>query len=287
MLNKNIEDLSDVVDVLFWSGGKDSFLALRQLVRQSADRESVLLLTTYDAHSRTVAHQNVPVDTIVRQAIAMRMPLLGVPLDGSIREDENGATTSTASRDGGTSRSPTQGDYLSYIQRALLHVRNSGTSIRRLVFGDLHLDHIRQWRDSSLSMEGIKLFYPLWKVPYSNLGEDLLRSGVTARVCAVDATVSKDAAALIRIGEVYGEELRARLPSTIDAFGENGEFHTVVEVWDVTDLSILLPWGESISNAPADNHKCTKETTEYTVGELSATQPTKTSSAGAVSNDSA
>lgn len=75
MLHGGREELADVVDVLFWSGGKDSFLALRQLAREAAGPASVLLLTTFDHRSEIVAHQEVGVDIVERQALSLGVAL--------------------------------------------------------------------------------------------------------------------------------------------------------------------------------------------------------------------
>lgn len=61
-----------------WSGGKDSFLAYRALERQK--RFSLVLLTTFDARSRIIAHQEIPIDEVVEQAKRLDAPLIGVSL---------------------------------------------------------------------------------------------------------------------------------------------------------------------------------------------------------------
>ena len=55
-LEKNQEREGDC-DVLSWSGGKDSFLALVALAREGL--RDVTLLTTFDGRSGQVAHQEV------------------------------------------------------------------------------------------------------------------------------------------------------------------------------------------------------------------------------------
>ena len=65
------------MDVLFWSGGKDSFLSYRALLRERT--RPVALLTTFDAASRKIAHQELPVALVIRQAEHLGVPLLGVP----------------------------------------------------------------------------------------------------------------------------------------------------------------------------------------------------------------
>ena len=47
------------VKILFWSGGKDSFLALRRLLQNYDFNFFPILLTTFDADSRIIAHQEV------------------------------------------------------------------------------------------------------------------------------------------------------------------------------------------------------------------------------------
>ena len=48
---------SKEVRVLFFSGGKDSFLTIRALLRQGNKSLGLVLLTTFDAPSRIIAHQ--------------------------------------------------------------------------------------------------------------------------------------------------------------------------------------------------------------------------------------
>ena len=94
-----------------------------------------------------------------------------------------------------------------------------------LAFGDLHLGHIKEWRDDALSRYPLE--YPCWKQPYETLLDDLEASGVE---CVVSAS-STDA---VKEGDVFGRELYDRaLKNGVDAFGEEGEFHSLAKVWDV------------------------------------------------------
>ena len=40
----------------------------------------LILITIFDAESRCIAHQEIPIDTVVRQATHLGLPLLGGPL---------------------------------------------------------------------------------------------------------------------------------------------------------------------------------------------------------------
>ena len=193
--------------VLFWSGGKDSFLALRKLLADESEPE-IVLLTTFDASERRVAHQDVHISSIMRQAEHLGLPLLGIPLDRSSGEA-----------------------YADSIAAGLDAIRRRCVAVERLVFGDLHLEHIRGWREEALSDLGAKLEFPLWHADYGDLAADLRASGVPCEVSAV--TVDCDA---IRVGARFGE---FTTPPELDAFGERGEFHTLARVWEVPRKAAL------------------------------------------------
>jgi diphthamide synthase (EF-2-diphthine--ammonia ligase)/ABC-type Fe3+-hydroxamate transport system substrate-binding protein len=194
------------VKVLFDSGGKDSFLALRALAVKAKEQPfGLVLLTTFDATSRVVAHQDVPITSVVRQAEHLGISLFGVPMQRGSKEG-----------------------YVNRIRRALDVIEKKiDSKLAALVFGDLHLDHIRGWREDQLGPMGYEMMYPVWKVNYKDLTLDLEKSRVP---CIVSAVTREG----ITVGEVYGPKLTDRLRTLdMDLFGENGEFHTLAEVWRV------------------------------------------------------
>jgi len=188
-------------DLLFWSGGKDSYLTLRAL--QKANERKVLLVNTFDGNAERVAHQDLTLEQIRSQAEALELPILFIPLyPGEDYEDR-----------------VTLG----------LGVAQRSTQIERLVFGDLHLEHIRGWREDVFGerFPEYVLHFPLWKVSYEKLMDDLFQSDAT---CKVSAVVSDACKGVIAVGDIYSPELIAKLPEGVDAFGENGEFHTFVQL---------------------------------------------------------
>ncbi len=191
---------SEPVDALFWSGGKDSYLTYRALRREGS--RPVVLITTFDAQSRKIAHQELDIELAARQAEHLKAPLLGVPLH------------------------PGEA-YEARIAEAARMVPR----IARFVFGDLHLEHIRDWRVEAfrkLAADlGASLHFPLWGAPYDALMDDLEASGA---VCEVSA-VTEDALGVVRVGQRFDRAMMTALPEGIDRFGENGEFHTLVKVW--------------------------------------------------------
>jgi len=203
------------VYVLFVSGGKDSFLALRALVQlQKTQVFQVVLLTTFDATSRIIAHQNVSIDMVMKQAEHLGLPLMGVPMHRGSKEG-----------------------YVNRIERALDVIEKKIGKVDTMVFGDLHLDHIRGWREEQMGEFGSKQLYPIWGTPYEQLAQDLDSSCVP---CTVTGTTVDH----VKVNDEYNKEFRAMLardyPET-DVFGERGEFHTLAKVWE-TSRSTALGW---------------------------------------------
>lgn len=189
------------VDLLFWSGGKDSYLALRALRREG--RRPVVLFTTFDARSRIVAHQQVGVDAILDQARQLGATLVLVPLGGG-------------------------SDYADRVRLGLSRLRRHATIVR-VASGDLHLDGIRAWRETHLGPLideiGAELHFPLWKVPYAELEAELEASGARCRISAFDGERVQTT-----VGTLYDAAFRDALPDSVDRFGEHGEFHTLVDL---------------------------------------------------------
>ena len=214
------------VKVLFFSGGKDSFLTLRALARDHGAHGpfGLVLLTTFDASTRTIAHQNVPIDHVVQQAQHLNITLVGVPIRGK----GSGET------------------YLERIQQGLhviekeltvsgVTVNSSNSRIQSLVFGDLHLEQIQEWRNKTFRDLPYVLEYPLWKVPYETLMEDLEASQVP---CVVSGT-TRDT--IVQEGTAFDRSLYNRVTSLgLDGFGERGEFHSLAKVWKVPRKVALL-----------------------------------------------
>ncbi|KAL3934848.1 MAG: hypothetical protein SGBAC_009516 [Bacillariaceae sp.] len=204
------------VKVLFDSGGKDSFLTIRALAKsyQKEKPFGLVLLTTFDATSRVIAHQNIPIDDVVKQAQHMDITLLGIP-----HHRASGET------------------YISKVNRGLEVVQKNlprpDSKITTMVFGDLHLEHIKDWRESTFKDAGYQMEYPVWKVDYSELLNDLEESKVP---CFITGS-TKDQA---KVGTQYTREFyKQMVAADLDGFGENGEFHSLAKVWDVPRATAL------------------------------------------------
>ena len=188
------------LDVLFWSGGKDSLLTLFQL---KEEKRNIVLLTSYGAHTNRVSIQNIDIKNIAKQSEFLGVPLCVVPLYPNT-------------------------DYQKSVQQALdLIAHQTGHRISRLVFGDLHLQDIRQWRVDTWS--GYEVYTPLFNVPYVELLDKLW--GIQATL-NLEITLSTELALgdeIVKEGTPYNRDLVSKLMQKgLDAMLENGEGHTMV-----------------------------------------------------------
>jgi ATP-binding cassette subfamily B (MDR/TAP) protein 1 len=198
-------------DVVFFSGGKDSYLALRRHQRALAGSgRGLVLLTTFSGADGIVGHQQVPFRWIAAQARAMGVDLLAVPLDGRTAYPQSIA------------------DALATLSA------EHGVHARTLVFGDLHVLPIREWREAHiLPATGLGALYPVWLVPYADLERELAADGAEVFVCAHGENMPPDARAVVRLGTRFDSVLCARMRERwpggeLDLFGERGEFHSFV-----------------------------------------------------------
>jgi len=188
------------IDILFWSGGKDSFLALASLLKE---KREVVLLTSFGALTSRVSIQNIHIKNIAKQSEFLKLPLCLVPLFPST-------------------------DYKTSIQEALALISaQTGATIERLVFGDLHLQSIRQWRIDA--WPEYEIYTPLFNVSYEILLDRLwqLQKEMNLSITlSTDLSLPKET---LEVGTAYTQLLVEQLKiNNIDAMLENGEAHTLV-----------------------------------------------------------
>lgn len=186
------------MDLLFWSGGKDAYLALL-FYRQDHPESDIKLLTTYEEESEVVPHQNIDLSHIREQADWLGLELLTVPLPKDCPNDK----------------------YLSSIKKML----SEEASVDNLLFGDWYLEDIREWREEKFGEMGYSCLFPIWKKDLHELLSALLLQPVKVEI----SNVQDEFKDLIRVGETFDQNFVTqiqRLDEGIDPMGENGEFHT-------------------------------------------------------------
>jgi uncharacterized protein (TIGR00290 family) len=177
-----------------WSGGKDSMLALHRALA-AGHRVEALLAMFDESGARSRSHA-LPPHLMQAQADA-----LGVPL---------------------VMRHASWADYEAVFIEQLRAF--AGQGITHGLFGDIDLQPHRDWEEKVCAAAGIQAVLPLWQEPRRALVDELLSLGYRARVVCVDARFL-DAGFCAR---EFDRRFIADLPATVDACGENGEFHTFV-----------------------------------------------------------
>lgn len=114
--------------------------------------------------------------------------------------------------------------------------------VGQMVFGDLFLEDIREYRESRLAGTGIRPVFPLWGRPTRQLAEEMIAAGLVAHVTSLDPRqVPRELA-----GGRFDEEFLDRLPAEADPCAENGEFHTCVSAGPMFREPILVETGETV-----------------------------------------
>lgn len=173
-----------------WSSGKDSAWALH--VIRGLDIEVVGLVTTLNQAFDRVAMHGVRRTLLEAQANAAGIPLWTVPLPWPCSNQEYEKIMSAVCR-----RAVTLG-------------------IDTMVFGDLYLADIREYRERQLQGTGLKPLFPLWQNPTMDLARAMIGAGLRAKIACVDPKFLPG----IFAGRDFDEAFLAEVPAGIDPCGE-------------------------------------------------------------------
>lgn len=177
-----------------WSGGKDSCLALWR-ARQSG-MTIRRLITAMDEAGESSRSHGVPPQLIRAQADALGAEMRFYETTWKNYEEKFIATLRDARADG----------------------------ITHAVFGDIDLVPHREWEEKVCAQAGIVPSLPLWDEPRRKLVDEFLSLGFKAVVVCVNGSFLGEEFC----GREFDETFLADLPASVDACGENGEFHTFV-----------------------------------------------------------
>jgi uncharacterized protein (TIGR00290 family) len=188
--------------VISWSGGKDSAMALYDLLGNT-DYEVVELMATVSEEYRRISHHGVREELLDAQAAVIGIPLRKVYLPS---DDSAGCTNQV---------------YEAIMNRIMDDYK--AKNVNTVAFGDLFLEDLRAWREANLAKAGMRGLFPIWKRDTRVMAHEVIRLGYKAYLSCVEAIVGADF-----VGRLYDENLLSDLPLMIDPCGENGEFHSFV-----------------------------------------------------------
>jgi uncharacterized protein (TIGR00290 family) len=203
--------------LMAWSSGKDSAYALHRARLDDQVEITGLLTTVTDAYNRVSMH-GVREEILDLQAKRVGLPLTKVRIPAPCPNEI----------------------YERAMADALeLHRENGVTGV---IFGDLFLEDLRQWRESRLAEVGMTGIFPLWTSNTPDLAREMIDSGMEATIACLDPRVMP----LEFAGAAFDHTLLAALPQGVDPCGENGEFHTVVTNGPMFSNKINTQAGETV-----------------------------------------
>ncbi len=202
---------------LSWSSGKDSAWALH-VVRQQGDLDIVALLTTVNREFSRVAMHGVRETLVDDQAERAGLPLVKIPLPYPCPNEA----------------------YEQAMAAAMQQARVEG--VTHVVFGDLFLEDIREYREQQLARCSMTPIFPLWNLDTADLARKMVAAGLEAWLACIDPRKLDRGFA----GRKFDARLLADLPAGIDPCGEYGEFHTFASAGPMFRKPIPVTVGEVV-----------------------------------------
>lgn len=182
-----------------WSGGKDSAMALYEVQRDPRYRVLGLLTTITADYDRVTMH-GVRRSLLEQQARCLSLPLHQV----SISKDASNE------------------DYESAMETAMVRFHERG--VTSVVFGDIHLEDVRKYREENLAKTDMRAVFPLWGREARALARTFVDLGFRAIVTCVNSKALDGSFC----GRLIDDQFLAELPAHVDPCGENGEYHSFV-----------------------------------------------------------
>lgn len=203
--------------LMSWSSGKDSAYALYQAKKQG-EVEVVGLLTTVTENFDRVSMHGVRRRLLKAQAKAANLPLVEVLIPSPCSNEI----------------------YLEKMKVALQQAKAEGVEV--IIFGDLYLEDIRQYRLDLLKDFELQAYFPLWGKDTTALAHEMIGAGIGAHIACLDPRKLGAEFA----GRLFNTALLEALPESVDPCGENGEFHTFVFAGPQFEAPIACEVGEVV-----------------------------------------
>src|SRR5688500_11772805 len=204
--------------LMSWSGGKDSCIALYEMQKAQNYRVAALLTTLTRGYDRISMH-GVRRELLEKQAASLGLPLHQVFISKDATNDEYEMRMSEA--------------FSEYRER----------QIDSIVFGDLFLEDIRNYRELFLARHKMRGLFPVWMRDTTSFIKGFIELGFKAVVTCVDSKVLDQSFA----GRMIDREFLSALPGDVDPCGENGEFHSFVVDGPIFAEPLRFSRGETVS----------------------------------------
>lgn len=202
--------------IFSWSGGKDSSYALYKIIQEGV-YEVKYLLSTFNGHYKRLSMHGVRETLIETQADSIGIPLIKV----YVYEADNA-------------------EYEHQMHTVLSKAKHEG--IHHVIFGDIFLEDLRQYREQQMAKINMSCVFPLWKLDTTDLINNFIKQGFKTMLCCInDGYLDKS-----WCGRVIDEQFIDDLPKTVDACGEHGEFHSYCFAAPIFKYAIPVVAGEIV-----------------------------------------
>lgn len=143
-----------------WSGGKDSALALSYILEQK-EFEILGLMTTLNKKLKRISMHGVREELLDKQAESIGIPIIKMWVEEGSYEE-----------------------YESQMEKVLLEYKTKG--ITHVIFGDIFLEDLKEYRDKNLAKVNLKGHYPLWKRDTTELINEFIDKGFKTVTCCIN-----------------------------------------------------------------------------------------------------
>jgi uncharacterized protein (TIGR00290 family) len=209
-----------------WSGGKDSALCLYKSLQQGINIQA---LVTTISNDRVTMH-GVRKELIDQQAKAIGLPLYFIQLD------QAGIET-----------------YEMAVHEMNTNLKAQGFT--HVISGDIFLQDLKEYRQTLYQKDGLTCLFPLWGQSPAKLVNDFIALHFRAVIVAVSGDVLTEN----YCGQIMDAAFIQSLPESVDACGENGEYHSFVFDGPLFDKSILFKLGNIVKKKyprPQNEKEC-------------------------------
>ncbi len=182
--------------IMSWSGGKDSSYTLYKVLQEGI-YDVKYLLSTINGNLKRLSMHGIKEELIQAQADSIGIPLIKV----YVYEANNA-------------------EYEKQMSEMLAKVNEEG--INTVIFGDIFLEDLRKYREDKMSAVNMQCVFPIWKTDTTFLVNDFVEKGFKTVTCCInDGYLNEN-----WCGKIIDNGFIKNLPTTVDACGENGEFHS-------------------------------------------------------------
>jgi uncharacterized protein (TIGR00290 family) len=200
-----------------WSTGKDSALALYQILNQK-EYNVTQLVTTVNKDFQRVSMHGLREELLDIQVQRLQLPIQKIYFPAEV----------------------SMSSYDETMRKATKSLVAEGFQYG--IFGDIFLEDLRNYREEKLKEVGITGIFPLWKKDTKTLLEEFISLGFKAITVCVNAKLLDESF----VGRIIDESFINDLPSTVEPCGENGEFHTFVFDGPLFSSPIEFTIGEKV-----------------------------------------